>query len=164
MLGLPSQGRTVTAQEAQGLTTSATGGAERVSGGSGGFEGADGAHRTWTLTILAPTDWLNLNQRLHWAEKARRTKAWRLAGQVYARNQGMPKNLDKVQITAHIIKPTNRAYDAHNLIPTVKAIIDGLVDYQLITDDTNKHLIGPDMREGDKGQAGVQVTIKEIAP
>lgn len=74
----------------------------------------------------------------------------------------LPKRIPKVQITAHIIKPTSRAYDAHNLIPTVKAIIDGLVDYQLITDDTNKHLIGPDMREGGKGQAGVRLEIKEI--
>lgn len=142
--------------------TSATEGGERVGGGHEPFEAVKNDPATWTLTILAPTDWINLNQRLHWAEKARRTKAWRLAGQVYARNQSMPQSLHKVQITAHIIKPTARQYDAHNLIPTVKAIIDGLVDYQLITDDTNKHLIGPDMREGSKGQAGVQLTIKEI--
>ena len=140
-----------------------SGGAEWVSGGPGVNEAArNESVNSWTLTILAPTDWLNLNQRTHWAEKARRTKSWRLAGAIQAQAAMLPKRIPKVQITAHIIKPTNRTYDAHNLIPTVKAIIDGLVDYQLITDDTNKHLIGPDMREGGKGQAGVRLTIKEI--
>ena len=153
----------MTAQEAQGLTSSATGEAERVGGGSGQFEGVKSPPvDSWELTILAPTDWINLNQRLHWAEKARRTRSWRLAGTIQAQRAMLPKHVPKVQITAHIIKPTGRAYDAHNLIPTVKAIIDGLVDYQLITDDTNKYLLGPDMREGGKGQAGVRLTIKEI--
>jgi hypothetical protein len=67
-----------------------------------------------------------------------------------------------VHIVAHVIKPTNRAYDAHNLLPTLKAAIDGLVDYGLIPDDTNAHLIGPDLRQGGKGDPAIVLTITEL--
>jgi hypothetical protein len=73
----------------------------------------------------------------------------------------LPKNLDRVHIVAHIIKPTSRQYDVHNLMPTLKACVDGLVDYGLIPDDTNAHLTGPDLRQGGKGELGVIITITE---
>jgi hypothetical protein len=73
----------------------------------------------------------------------------------------LPKNLDRVHIVAHIIKPTARQYDVHNLMPTLKACVDGLVDYGLIPDDTNDHLTGPDLRQGGKGELGVIITITE---
>lgn len=60
-------------------------------------------------------------------------------------------------------KTNNRSYDAGNLAPTAKAIVDGLVtDYGLLPDDSNEHVIGPDMRPGEKRkQAGITITIKE---
>lgn len=118
---------------------------------------------SWTLTIPAVVRFINLNQRIHWAEKARLTKAWRNAAHVFASGAKLPKGLERVHIVAHIIKPTARKYDVHNLMPTLKACIDGLVDYGLIADDTNDHLTGPDLRQGDKGDAAVVLTITATA-
>ena len=116
----------------------------------------------WTLTIPAPCKFINLNARTHWAPKAQMTKAWRNAAHVAARNAELPKGLQAVHVVAHIIKPTSREYDVHNLMPTLKAAIDGLVtDYGLIPDDTNKHLTGPDLRQGGKGPAAIRITITE---
>lgn len=103
------------------------------------------------IEIPAPCGWVNLNQRLHWAVKAKMTRAWRNAAHVAARHANAPTGLERVRITAHIHKTTNRAYDAHNLMPTLKACVDGIVaDYGLCPDDTNAHVIGPDIRHGEK--------------
>lgn len=117
---------------------------------------------TWTLTIESSLPMLNLNQRMHWAKKAALTKHWRRLTYVNAMAADLPRNLGRVHVVAHVTKPTSRAYDVHNLLPTLKAAIDGLVDYGLIPDDTNAHLVGPDLREGGKGTLGVTLTITEL--
>ena len=119
--------------------------------------------REWTLTVQSELPFLNLNQRMHWAKKAQLTKHWRRLAMVNAMAADLPRNLNRVHIIAHVTKPTNRQYDVHNLLPTLKAAIDGLVDYGLIPDDTNQHLVGPDLRQGDKGPAAVVITITELA-
>ena len=112
-----------------------------------------------TLTIPAPAPFINLNQRMHWAPKAELTRKWRHAAHVAAHNAGLPTGLKRVRIVAHIHKTTNREYDAHNLMPTLKACVDGLVtDYGLTVDDTNRHVIGPDIRQGDK-RASPAITL-----
>jgi hypothetical protein len=116
---------------------------------------------TWTITIPASIKWLNANQRMHWAPKAELTRAWRRNALLGAHLAELPKGLDRVHIVAHITKPTARQYDVHNLMPTLKACVDGLVDYGLIPDDTNNHLIGPDLRQGGKGPAAVIITISQ---
>lgn len=117
--------------------------------------------RTWTITIPAAVQFINLNQRMHWAQKAKLTRTWRAVAKLKARSAELPKGLTRVHIVAHVTKPTARQYDVHNLMPTLKACVDGLVDYGLIPDDTNAHLTGPDLRQGGKGEAGVIITITE---
>lgn len=147
-----------------GSVTGATGGAKGVGVTPEHFEARKSASGgPWTITIPAPVEFINLNQRMHWAKKANLTRAWRSAGLIYAMAADIPRNLARVHITAHIIKPTARQYDVHNLLPTLKAAVDGLVDYGLIPDDTNNHLVGPDLREGGKGPAGIIITITEEA-
>lgn len=119
------------------------------------------APSVWTITVPAAVQFLNLNQRMHWAPKADLTKKWRNTAHIAATTAKLPKGLERVHITAHIIKPTARQYDVHNLMPTLKACVDGLVDYGLILDDTNNHLIGPDLRQGGKGPAAIILTITE---
>jgi len=119
---------------------------------------------TWTVTVASELPMLNLNQRMHWAKKAQLTKHWRRLAMVNAMAADLPRNLNRVHIVAHVTKPTNRQYDAHNLLPTLKAAIDGLVDYGLIPDDTNRHLIGPDLRQGGKGDPAIVLTITELEP
>jgi len=119
--------------------------------------------RTWTVTVASELPMLNLNQRYHWAKKAQLTKHWRRLALTNAMAADLPRNLSRVHIIAHVTKPTNRQYDVHNLMPTLKACVDGLVtDYGLLPDDTNAHLIGPDLRQGGKGDAGITITITEL--
>lgn len=106
--------------------------------------------------IPQPTDFINSNHRLHWAVRAKRTKTWREAARCAA--HGLPRN-QRVQVTVYIHKKTRRAYDAHNLTPTAKAVMDGIVDAGLIPDDTNAHLVGPDMRQGETRPDGPGLTI-----
>lgn len=122
------------------------------------------------LFIAAPRDrkgriaWINSNERTHWAVRAEKTRAWRLVAKIAAQKAGLPKGLERAHITCTIHKTTNRSYDAGNLSPTAKAIVDGLVsDYGLLPDDSNDHVVGPDMRPGDKqDQAGITITIKAL--
>lgn len=111
------------------------------------------------LEIPKADEWINANQRLHWAVKSRRTKAWRQAAMIVARSAGLPKGLGRVHVTAQVWKSSKRRYDPHNLYPTAKAIIDGLVDYGLIVDDSAGYLDGPDMRHGGYGAERIVLVI-----
>lgn len=93
---------------------------------------------------------LTANQRLHWREKADRTRAIRsiayyeagMTNRSPAEREGGPL---RCVVTIHY--PDRRRRDAHNLMPTVKAAVDGIVDTgRWIPDDSNKWLIGPDLR------------------
>ena len=118
-----------------------------------------------TLTIPAPCDWLNANERLHWAEKARRTRIWRHAahGAVLGQHRGLAFTVP-VRIVVTIHKPRAGRYDATNWAPTGKALIDGLVDSGLLEDDDNTRVIGPDMRAGEKRAEPCVVVRVEAIP
>ena len=49
-----------------------------------------------------------------------------------------------------------RRRDAHNIMPTIKACVDGVVAAGLLPDDDDTHLTGPDLRvaEPDREQSG----------
>ncbi|MGV0109815.1 hypothetical protein [Arthrobacter sp. CP30] len=118
---------------------------------------------SWELVVPAPADWINLNQRLHWAKKAKLTRAWRSAAHIRARQAHLVMGLDRVSITMTVTKPTARPYDVHNLMPTAKAVVDGLIDYGLCADDSNQYMTGPDLRPAEtKGPAQIIITITEI--
>ena len=116
-----------------------------------------------TLTIDAPCEWINSNQRLHRMEMARRTREWRFA----AYNAGLPIDgmfEDHVRIVATVHKTRGGKWDAGNLYPTAKAVVDGLVDAGLFVDDSNRYVTGPDMRPGekrDKSSVVVHIAIAE---
>lgn len=84
---------------------------------------------------------LTSNQRKHWADKARNTRVIRDMAYVMALAQ-QPRSMPAATCEA-IVKWSNlkRARDAHNLQPTVKAAIDGIVgDYGLLPSDSDEHL------------------------
>lgn len=114
----------------------------------------------YTLHIPAPADWINTNDRTHWAVRARLTKTWRAAAYLHACKLGLPKDLGRVHVMATITKPTRRRFDVANLYPSVKAAIDGAVDYGVVEDDSNGFLVGPDMRANpEPGPAALTLTI-----
>lgn len=115
---------------------------------------------TITVTIPAPCEWLNSNQRLHPQQKARRSRTWRDAAKAAA--QGLPPFACPVRIIAHVQKPIRNRFDPGNWYPTAKACVDGIVDAQLLADDDYRHVEGPDMRRGEPGPAALILTITPL--
>lgn len=117
-----------------------------------------------TLHIAAPDAWINQNDRQHHMVKARLTKAWRNAAAWAAKDARLPRFDRRVRITAHVHKLHGRQYDATNWAPTAKAAVDGLRDAGVLVDDSNKYVVGPDMRAGERatGRAYLTLTIEEI--
>lgn len=104
-----------------------------------------------TLTLHVPPAWWmteNSNRREHWSKKKEKVKNLRALALSEAMRAGLVYGRDSVHITAHLTYPDRRARDTHNAMPVLKACIDGLVDYGLIPDDNDRHLIGPDLRAG----------------
>lgn len=124
--------------------------------------------RSWTVTIPAPAIWLNANQRTDLRRQTPDRRAWRDAGRVYALQAKLPK-LQRAHLLAELRFADARRRDVHNLYPTIKALVDGLIDYGLLPDDSHEYLVGPDLRYGPRiakrsgGVSGeVFLTITEL--
>ena len=96
--------------------------------------------RILTIALDVPAAlWLTANGREHWREKARRTKALRTLA--YAHCMPRTTRFDgPVDVTATISYPTARRADPANASPTVKAVLDGIVDAGLLADDDHRHV------------------------
>lgn len=118
-----------------------------------------------TYTILLPykTPPLNANQRLHWAKKASVTRQVRNDTRVLAQAARLPRNCAHVAVSLHYAPATNGRLDADNLVPTLKAACDGLVDAGLVPDDTPQFMSKrmPVIEPKSDGRLWLVVTITE---
>ena len=104
---------------------------------------------TTVLVIDVPAGaWLTANGRYHWAERHNRTRWLRRLSAASACAVRVPKGLPRARVEVYVHGRTRRRVDPANAYPTVKALIDGLIDYGMLPDDDADHLIGPDMRRG----------------
>lgn len=95
---------------------------------------------TQEMTVQIPANaWMSSNDRLHWAEKYKKTKILRRRSWLEARRNGLLP-MRKAFVTVHVQYATNLRADPANAYPTVKALVDGLVDFGVLTDDDSKHL------------------------
>lgn len=102
------------------------------------------------VIVIPDTIWLTSNGRYHWAVKARATKALRQVG----KSAWIAANCPRFNQAAAdaFIQVRGGRFDPNNAWPTVKALIDGMVEAGMMPDDDSKHLLGPDMRK-DPGKA-----------
>ncbi|APE12395.1 crossover junction endodeoxyribonuclease RusA superfamily protein [Rhodococcus sp. 2G] len=106
-----------------------------------------------------------MNKRMHWAPQSRiireiRTKAWLLAMQAK-----VPTGCEHVTVCLHYRPKINRRQDEDNLVPILKAACDGLVDADVVPDDTPKYMqkLMPVIHPAEKGRAGtIWLTIAPI--
>lgn len=90
-------------------------------------------------TLKSGNQMISANDRLHFHVKAEITAYLRaLAGKEEMTEHYSPENPCDVIVTLY--SPTKRASDPPNYYPTVKALLDGLTDAGLWTDD-NYHII-----------------------
>lgn len=110
--------------------------------------------------------WLSANDRHHWARKAQRTRDLRHLGGAIAKRDGLAgANLGRTQVFAHIGYPRAGKVDPANAYPTIKALIDGMVDAGVWADDDSDHIVGPDFRldvsTRDVGMYSVRLVLME---
>ena len=79
---------------------------------------------------------LSLNDRQVWAVKAKAVKAWRGAAWGLARNQRIPP-CRRITVELLYVPRDDRARDPLNLVASLKACEDGLVDAGIIPDDSS---------------------------
>lgn len=109
---------------------------------------------------------LSANQRLHWRRRADITAQVRSDAHTLVRVAGAPRNCVHVAVSLHYAPARNGRRDADNLVPTLKALCDGLVDYGLVPDDTPQWMtkvmpvIEPKSTTG-RGRMWLELTIEE---
>lgn len=91
-----------------------------------------------TVTVPLPPAALSPNARVHWAAKAKATRAYRATAWITAVAElGVRRGPRWPHATALITfaYPTNRRRDADNALASLKAAIDGLRDAGIVEDD-----------------------------
>lgn len=118
---------------------------------------------TVTIAFPPPADRLSMNGRYHWRVRSARTKAWRTVAYMTACERfGFQRPARRKPMFVRVTFPVkdNRRRDADNPAPTVKAIVDGLVDAGVWPDDT------PEWVEtlGSRFKKGATVVTVELIP
>lgn len=93
--------------------------------------------------------WMNANDRDHWTKRRAQTEYLRTLAKAEFQN-ARHKFATPVHILARICIPTNRRFDPPNAAPTVKALIDGIVDAGVIPDDDHEHVPRVSFERGPK--------------
>ena len=114
--------------------------------------------------IVVPkiADYMNANDRPNRWDKARQTKEWRDHAAECARRSGVPPLTGVVRIVATVHIRDKRRREVSNFFPTYKAAIDGMVDAQILKDDSDQHVIGPDPRRGYGAEPCIVFELIEI--
>lgn len=103
-------------------------------------------HKTLALDLRL-VDWkrdiMSMNDRDHKHERNRKNGIWLGLG---ARAGASCPPLEWARVLVFYRYPTNHRRDIHNLMPTSKAIVDGLVQAGVLPDDNDRYLMGPDNR------------------
>ncbi|WIE65925.1 hypothetical protein DEI99_005145 [Curtobacterium sp. MCLR17_036] len=89
----------------------------------------------WTLHLPWEAPPLTANQRMHHMARHRNVKAVRTASAMLAANARIPE-LPACRVTLTWFVKTKHRRDADNIVPTLKALCDGLVDAGVVPDDT----------------------------
>jgi len=92
----------------------------------------------WELE-LPFTKQLSLNDRQHWAVKAKHVKEWRDAALVLARAAKISP-CRRIKVELHYEPRTEQRRDPDNLVASLKPLVDGLVDAGVVADDTEAYV------------------------
>ena len=118
---------------------------------------------TWEFVFAWTTPPLSLNYRMHHMQAAKITKDVR--AQMHARARSMP-TLAKCRVELTWFVNTRTRRDDENPVPTLKALCDGLVDAEVVPDDTaefmDKRMPSIVYRPKAEGLACMVLTVTDI--
>jgi len=108
----------------------------------------------------------NALRRSSWMERRRKVMVWRTASAITAMRLHIPHLECVAAIVATPVQPKGRLADAGAHEPVVKAVVDGLVDAGVMSDDDPAHLKtliyhAPVRSYDDITDLGVAITIVE---
>ena len=120
---------------------------------------------TVTVVLSLPPAGLSPNSRLHWAAKARLTRAYReLAHAATRAAGGWKRHWPRAIATARFFFRTPRRRDEDNARASLKAAFDGMVDAGLLVGDTAAHLThGRPVMAVDPGNPRVEIEVRRLA-
>lgn len=124
---------------------------------------------TLILDDFLPVRLVSANKRIHHMVRAQVCAYWRQIGLDFIRdNYGVADpNGGPWYQKAHIVVtfrfPTLIRRDVHNYYPyVVKPLVDGFIDAQLLLDDSDRYLIGPDVRRDlERGPHRLTIDIED---
>ena len=111
---------------------------------------------------------LNANDRMNWAQKAKITAYLRQIGHLSVPKGKYSTHTKKrpCGLVVTIYAPTKRRMDPPNFYPTVKALVDGMTDAGLWTDDSHEVIKYMTFEYGGlsglKDKYRVEIEVKEI--
>lgn len=97
--------------------------------------------RTWTLDVSPGPKVLTANEvrRMHWRAQAARVKTWREYAYLAALESRVPA-CGRIEVELIGQAPDRRIRDESNLMPTMKACVDGLVDAGVVPGDDKRYV------------------------
>lgn len=105
---------------------------------------------------------LSLNDRGHWAKKARATRDVRRDVALVLRAARIPA-VSRVSVQLVYVPRDNRRRDTDNLVATLKAVADAVVDVGVVPDDTPAYMSKPEpiIRPANPKDPHLRVVITE---
>jgi len=118
----------------------------------------------YQFQFLKPDQYLNLNDRRHWAVAHRIASNWKQTAWAYsvdALGSGKLVKFTERALVEFVFPVTrNGRRDGHNYAPTVKPIVDGMVQAGVFIDDNTKYVVCADPTF-EKGEL-VTVTVRKL--
>lgn len=117
--------------------------------------------RTFPLGYESPP--LTENQRMHHMARARTVKEVRALGRLLGSQM---RGCGHVEVLLEWWVPDNRKRDEDNIVPTLKALCDGLVDAGVVPDDTPEYMTKrmPRIHFERGARKRLTLTVSEIRP
>lgn len=114
-------------------------------------------HRMNEITLPWPPKALSPNVRVHWGEKSKYTKAYRMEGFAAAHQAGWKgyKGEGEIHLSLEFYTPSKRHHDQDNMIASIKAGLDGIAQSMGVND--SRFRLHPSM--GDNVGGYIKVSI-----
>ena len=93
--------------------------------------------RSWLLVIPMRPTLTNAVHNMHYRKASADRKLWRQAGQAAAMKAAIPE-LASMQVTCWGVYPGGKLPDPDAVAPSLKGVLDGIVDAGVIPDDAGE--------------------------